>query len=211
MEKVRTALGRRAPLTVAPAPPAIDESITRLIHDTTGLSELFQKRAIAMKMLVEIVRGHEVARKITDFLKERGSKTAMLSDTPLLQRLGITAHLNQSGISARNWSELTADQAYDIDAGITEADYAVAETGTLAIRHRAEHGRLLSLVPFVHVAVIEPRIIVADLLDFFARISKEGTGSGMTLISGPSKTADIEMNTVTGVHGPNLVKTFIVA
>src|SRR5580765_4338146 len=96
IEKVRQALGRRAPLTVAPEPPIIDESITRLIHQTTGLAELFQQRAIAMKMLVEIVRGHEVARKIADFLHERGSKTAMLSDTPLLQKLGVTNHLNQS-------------------------------------------------------------------------------------------------------------------
>jgi len=126
IEKVRTALGRRAPLDIAPTPPAIDESITRLIYQTTGLTDLFQQRAIAMKMLVEIVRCHEVAQKIAEFLKERACKTAMLSDTPLLQKFGVTSFLNQSGISARNWRELTADQTYDIDAGVTEADYAIA-------------------------------------------------------------------------------------
>ena len=106
---------------------------------------------------------------------------------------------------------MTADEAYDFDAGVTEVDYAVAETGTLVIRHRPEHGRLLSLVPFVHVAVVEPKKLLPDLIDLFEVLAKEGSGSGVTMISGPSKTADIEMNTVTGVHGPNVVKAFLLS
>jgi L-lactate dehydrogenase complex protein LldG len=106
---------------------------------------------------------------------------------------------------------MTADEAYDYDAGVTEVDYAVAETGTVVVRHRPEHGRLLSLVPFVHVSIVQPKNFVADLIDLFEVLAKEGTGSGVTLISGPSKTADIEMNTVTGVHGPNVVKAFVLS
>ena len=89
----------------------------------------------------------------------------MLTQTPLLEKLDSVNYLSRQGLNARSWSDLSADAAYDIDAGVTEADYAVAETGSLVIRHRPEHGRLLSLVPFVHVAIIEPRIIVPDLLD----------------------------------------------
>jgi L-lactate dehydrogenase complex protein LldG len=133
----------------------------------------------------------------------------MLSDTPLIEKLKVVDYLKKNGFSAKSWAKMSADETYDIDAGVTEADYAVAETGTLAIRHRPEHGRLLSLVPFVHVAIIQPKIFVADLIDLFEKLAVEGTGSGVTLISGPSKTADIEMQTVTGVHGPNVVKTFI--
>ena len=106
---------------------------------------------------------------------------------------------------------MTADEAYDFDAGVTEVDYAVAETGTLVIRHTPAHGRLISLVPFVHVAIVEPRLFLPDLIDLFEALKKDGTGSGVTLISGPSKTADIEMNTVTGVHGPNIVKAFVLS
>jgi len=62
---------------------------------------------------------------------------------------------------------MTADEAYDFDCGVTEVDYAVAETGSVVIRHRPEHGRLLSLVPFVHVAVVDPKQLVPDLIDLF--------------------------------------------
>jgi L-lactate dehydrogenase complex protein LldG len=64
-------------------------------------------------------------------------------------------------------------------------------------------------VPFVHVAIIERDKFLADLLDLMEILRTEGAGSGVTLISGPSKTADIEMNVVTGVHGPNVVHAFV--
>jgi L-lactate dehydrogenase complex protein LldG len=211
LNNVRKALGRTEPLAQPPTPPPIDEHIVRLVYSDIGLPELFQKRAQDMKMLVELTRVDDLLEKIAAFLRERKCKSVMLSDTPLLMKLKVEEYLNQNGFAAKSWKQMSADSAYDVDAGITEADYAVAETGTLAIRHRPEHGRLLSLVPFVHIAVIEPRIFVADLVDLFDRLGIDGTGSGVTMISGPSKTADIEMNTVTGVHGPNVVKTFVLA
>lgn len=209
MNKVRRALGRSAPLREAPIPPKIDEHIARLVYSEIGLAELFQKRATDMKMLVELLPIDDLHAKMLAFLQERNCKSAMLSDTPILEKLATADFLSANGIAAKTWRQMTADLAYEMDAGVTEADYAVAETGTIAIRHRPEHGRLLSLTPFVHIAVITPKICVPDLIDLFERLDADGTGSGVTMISGPSKTADIEMNTVTGVHGPNVVKTFI--
>jgi L-lactate dehydrogenase complex protein LldG len=139
------------------------------------------------------------------------STRVMLSATPLLNDLNATQYLNDNGLNARSWRDMTADEAYDFDAGLTEVDYAVAETGTLVIRHRPEHGRLLSLVPFLHVAIVQPAQLLPDLIDLFETLARDGSGSGVTMISGPSKTADIEMNTVTGVHGPNVVKAFILS
>ncbi|HET6246287.1 MAG TPA: LUD domain-containing protein [Tepidisphaeraceae bacterium] len=208
---VRKALGRIEPLHKAPMPPAIDEHVARLVFSDIGLPELFQKRATDMKMLVELVRVEELLEKLAAFLREKKCRSVMLSDTPLIEKMKVVDYLKKNGFAAAGWGKMTADEAYDIDAGVTEADYAVAETGTLAIRHRPEHGRLLSLVPFVHVAIIQPKIFVADLIDLFEKLAADGVGSGVTLISGPSKTADIEMQTVTGVHGPNVVKTFILA
>ena len=211
IEKVRRALGRTAPLATPPVPPPIHEHVARLVYSAIGLPELFQKRAGEMKMLVEPVRVDDLLDRMAAFLRESKCPKVMLSDTPLLTKLGAAEHLNASGLSARRWGQMTADETYEYDAGVTDVDYAVAETGTLVVRHTPAHGRLLSLVPFVHVAVVEPKQILADLIDLFEALKRDGTGSGVTMISGPSKTADIEMNTVTGVHGPNVVKAFVLS
>ena len=211
IEKVRRALGRVAPLTAPPTPPAIGEHVARLVYSAIGLPELFAKRAGEMKMLVEPVRVDELLDRMAEFLREQQCRKVMLSDTPLLTKLRAAEHLASSGISAKRWGQMTGDEAYEYDAGVTDVDYAVAETGTLVIRHTPAHGRLLSLVPFVHVAVVEPKQILPDLIDLFEVLKRDGTGSGVTMISGPSKTADIEMNTVTGVHGPNVVKAFVLS
>ena len=209
IDKVRRALGRAATPAQVPAPPEIPDTVARLVHSSIGLAELFETRAVKQHMIAEPVSADELVERIASFLRERKCKRVMLSDTELLRKFEIGDQLDEQGFEARYWSGITADGAYDYDAGVTEVDYAVAETGTLVIRHRPEHGRLLSLVPFVHVAVLQPKQIVPDLIDLFETLAKEGVGSGVTMISGPSKTADIEMNTVTGVHGPNVVRVFV--
>lgn len=211
LDRVRRALGRSGPLTHAPVPPAIDEPIARLVFAELGLPELFQKRATDMKMLVEPVRLEELPVRLATFLRAQNCKSVMLSSTKLLSEFCFKDVLRRAGFEAKSWQEMSADEAYEFDAGVTEVDYAVAETGSLVIRHRPEHGRLLSLVPFVHVAIVQPKNFVPDLIDLFDILAREGTGSGVTIISGPSKTADIEMNTVTGVHGPNVVKAYVLA
>ena len=209
MERVRRSLGRTGPLASPPVPPKIDEPVARLVHSDIGLAELFVRQASAMKMIATPISVDDLLGEMATFLRASNCRRVMLSDTPLLTRLGVARHLKEQGFDARTWAEITPDEAYDFDAGVTDVDYAVAETGSLVIRHRAEHGRLLSLVPFVHVAVVQPKNFLPDLIDLFERLGKEGVGGGVTMISGPSKTADIEMNVVTGVHGPNVVKAFV--
>ena len=209
LDKVRKSLGRTGPLAAPPVPPVIDEPVARLVHSDIGLGDLFVQRAGAMKMIATPISVDELLGETARFLREKKCQRVMLSDTPLLTRLGVVRYLNENGFDARTWAQITPDEAYDFDAGVTDVDYAVAETGSLVIRHRPEHGRLLSLVPFVHVAVVEPKNFLPDLIDLFERLGREGIGGGVTMISGPSKTADIEMNVVTGVHGPNIVKAFV--
>ena len=209
LQKVRRSLGRTSPLTELPVPPVIPDGIARLVPADADLPAVFQRNASALKMLVTRVDDETLLPRLAEFLRARDVKRVMLSDTPMLNRWKMVDLLRGEGFDARSWADLSLDDTYDFEAGLTEVDYAVAETGTLAIRHRPEHGRLLSLTPFVHVAVVERDKFLPDLLDLMDALNRDGTGSGVTMISGPSKTADIEMNVVTGVHGPNVVHAFV--
>ncbi len=89
------------------------------------------------------------------------------------------------------------------DLGVTGLDYAIAETGSVLIAAGQGTSRLVSLLPPVHVAVVERGHVVADLDDLFTLVVEDhGTTSYMNIISGPSRSADIEQTIVKGVHGP---------
>lgn len=90
-----------------------------------------------------------------------------------------------------------------VDAAFTEARSAIAETGTLILWPGAEEPRLMSLVPPVHVVLVDAATIHAT---FYDAMTDEGWTSGLPtnalLISGPSKTADIQQTLAYGAHGP---------
>jgi len=90
------------------------------------------------------------------------------------------------------------------DIGITSVSLAVAETGSLVMMSQPGQERTASLLPPVHVAIVERAQIVPDLFDVFAQLEKRDTDlpSNLAFITGPSKTGDIELTLTTGVHGP---------
>lgn len=98
----------------------------------------------------------------------------------------------------------------DIDAAVTTVRAGIAETGSLVLWPTADEPRLMSLVPPVHVAVLK-----ADRLfdTFYEVMTQERWAEGMPtnalLISGPSKTADIEQTLAYGVHGPKALLVFL--
>ena len=210
IENVCRALGRFAPLTAAPSAPEIDQPITRLVHSDIGLPELFVKRAQDQHMSAMIVAPAMAIMQVIEFLRVNRCRKIVLPDSDLLFDLGVPEGLREAGFEFRRWSQITLDELYDgFDCALTDATYAVAETGSLVIRPSAQHGRALSLVPMHHVAIIKAARILPDLVDLFERLAEEGAGQNVIIISGPSKTADIEMNVVTGVHGPNVVQAII--
>ena len=94
--------------------------------------------------------------------------------------------------------------------GITGADYAVAETGSIVILPRKGLSRLVSVVPAVHIALVRKQDILRNLDDVFLlrRLDYHlgnDMGSYLNFITGPSRTADIEQTIVIGVHGPKEV------
>ncbi len=98
-----------------------------------------------------------------------------------------------------------------IDVGITSADYALADTGSLVVFTESSESRLLSLLPPCHIAVIEESRIVPSLDDVFRLRPLPGdNSSAVVIITGPSRTADIEMRLVRGVHGPGEIHVIII-
>ena len=114
------------------------------------------------------------------------------SDAPLVQRL-----LPRSGDSVvlESLDRLTRDELFACEAGVTTAQWGIAETGTLVLESARERSRLLSLVPPIHVAVLSA--------------SRQTASHAITLITGPSRTSDIELTLVVGVHGPQTVHVLL--
>ena len=106
------------------------------------------------------------------------------------------------------------EKAIHADIGITGVDYAIAETGSCVLIAGEGVSRLASLLPPVHVAVVERGQVLPSLDEFFAlygdNLLQSGGGSYMNIISGPSRSADIEQTLVTGVHGPGEVHMLLV-
>ena len=100
--------------------------------------------------------------------------------------------------------------------GITSADYCLAETATLVMKTLPGRDRSVSLLPSIHVAVIELNQIIRNLPELYACLKYEGKPPDwgltncLTLISGPSKTADIELTMVHGAHGPREVYLYVI-
>ena len=143
------------------------------------------------KESVEAVDGHcavvQTEEELARVLKSFGGRIA-ISDAPLLNRLGI---------------EPSSDNIFDIDVGITTAQAAIAETGTLVLDSSRERNRLVSLVPPVHIAIVDASSIFQTLGEALAFIHQDGNISpAVTFITGPSRTADIELTLTIGVHGP---------
>ena len=100
---------------------------------------------------------------------------------------------------------------FSVDAGLTQTIGAIAETGSLILKPDEQEPRLLSLVPPIHLAVLDSKRIYST---FSEAIREEGWSRPMPtnvlLISGPSKTADIEQTLVYGIHGPKQLILFLI-
>jgi L-lactate dehydrogenase complex protein LldG len=209
MAKVSRALGRHH-LPDRPTPPAIHEPITRLVHSDIGLAELFTQTATNNKIHVTNIAAAQLGNALTAFLTERGCRKIGITSSPTIDRLNIARALELANFSVSSWAQMTRDESYDLDCGITDVAFAIAETGSLVIRPSPGGGRSLSLVPPLHIAIVEQRNLIADLLDLFNLLPRDGSGTA-TIITGPSKTADIEGSLVVGVHGPGEVHAYLVA
>ena len=118
-------------------------------------------------------------------------------------RLGLAGLLRDAGCTVID-QELRS-QAATASAGLTGANFAIAETGTLVLESTPEDIRLASTLPEKHFVLLHPDKIVADAMDavpLLRRFHQEQPRNYLAYITGPSRTADIERVLTIGVHGP---------
>jgi len=96
---------------------------------------------------------------------------------------------------------VTRERAACAKVGISEAQWAVADTGSLVLDQSAAEQRLVSSLPTIHLALLPTGNILADKTQVFRKMNP-ATSRYIAFITGPSRTADIERVLTIGVHGP---------
>jgi L-lactate dehydrogenase complex protein LldG len=97
-----------------------------------------------------------------------------------------------------------------MDAGLCTAQIGIADTGSLALCSESERHRLVSLVPPASVIVLFERDLVPDFAAALRRFGEGGLPTTLSFITGPSRTADIELTLTVGVHGPGSVDVILI-
>lgn len=157
---------------------------------------------------------------VAHLLRHYHARSVLCWEHPVLDRLRISELLAEQGAADLRHSQLAALAEDErraailaADLGISSTDFAIAETGTLAVFAGPGHERVISLAPPVHLAIVTADQIIPDLFDLFRELQSRGWNrlpSNVTLISGPSKTGDIELELTTGIHGPGKWHVLIV-
>ena len=99
------------------------------------------------------------------------------------------------------------------DAGLTECESLVAQTGSVCVTARSSGGRALSVLPPHHVVIASRSQLVPDLAEAYEHLAKKYGAtypSFISFISGPSRTGDIERILVLGAHGPKKLTVLLV-
>ena len=230
LASVRQALGRSAPSSPEPHYPRLTESVEQLEAQAREMGQrLVEGRGARLDRLAEVAqaRGWQVYRTpdpeealghIGSVAINLGVKRTVRSDQEVFRQLPVDAALQNLGINTTTiaWDDdhprrFLREEIVAAGLGLTGADYAVAETGSVVILPRQGLSRLVSVAPPVHVAVVRPQDVVDSLDDIFLlrRLAYYRNGSDMgsylNFITGPSRTADIEQTLVVGVHGPKEV------
>jgi L-lactate dehydrogenase complex protein LldG len=198
---------------------------TRTRAERLDLLDILMARAAPLNIRVQPVEDAAAARAAVLALVQATApewgehKQVATWSHPLVDALDLTSALAAVGVA-----HITPDTVAPAAVreairasyiGVTAADHCVADTATLAMTTRPGQPRAMSLVPSVHVAVIRLAQIVRDLEELYALLREnrgpegEGLGRCTTLISGPSKTADIELTMVHGAHGPRALHMLV--
>ncbi len=205
LRKVRAALQRGPNTPVPPVPPtgrvkarpagpteAEIELLFAEIGKLTGVTRRLASRDDLQSALADLVKGEQVRK-------------ATLWATPDIQAWDVAGRLNALGVIVVS-PQAGMRAVAECDLGVTGVDAALPETGTLLLRSSPEKPRVVSLLPRVHLAILRPSALRPDLHQAFAEVKGDGY---VVLVTGPSRTADIELTLTLGVHGPKSLHAWL--
>jgi L-lactate dehydrogenase complex protein LldG len=185
---------------VPPLPPLRERALPGEQHVATFTSMLTRVGGT-----VDVVQGRAAARaRLAELLAEAKAQTVACSDAPELRDLLPKAVRTLPHDAPR--SELLA-----ADCGLTSAQFGIAETGTLVLCSGDERHRLASLLPARHICLLPRSRLCGTLAEVLAKVHRDGAPSSRTItfVTGPSRTADIELTLVVGVHGPKFLHVLL--
>ncbi len=198
LQKLRAA---QRPFPDAPPPPTEYRPVVPRIN--TDVESLTAQFVTAAEQLGCVVHKPATATEgVAVLLELIGEDTAVFSWHP--------DHIPLTGFAtALADNDIKITEARDADAriGITGASAALAATGSLVLASGSGDARAASLLPPVHIAIIHRDQIIPDLENWFAQYKETNLdnmrqASNIVIISGPSRTADIALQMVMGMHGP---------
>ena len=200
---IRQTLKRNPESPVAPRPDIVPPRTTG--NPNAELEKLLQE-ITALKGVVQRLEPIALPNALAELVKAENIHKATLWDTARLTRLGIEARLLKLGVEIIPHTADKQEMA-TADLGVTEADFALPETGTLGLFSSPDQPRSVSLLPRVHLVILHPGALRADLHQVFAEAKTQGY---LILITGPSRTSDIELIVTIGVHGPQQLYVWVV-
>lgn len=144
---------------------------------------------------------------VQSLVKEYGIGSVMTGSLPILEP--VRDLLKAGGVDLRRYTgtaESQREEIFNTDCGITTARGAIADTGSVLLIPSPEEPRLLSLAMPFHIALVERSTLFPNLADYLANDEfRNDPPSNLVLVSGASRTADIELTLTVGVHGPKVL------
>lgn len=178
----------------------------------TSIFDTFKLRAEAVSAEVHRFPHKPAALNfIAHYLQQTGvadspQSYAVWADCPFLR--GVNKQRLAEQIPGLSF-EVTRERAAASKVGISQLDWAMANTGSLIQDAAPVDRRLVSTLPNIHIAIVETNRLLPDMPAVFSKIRPEQTNY-ISFITGPSRTADIERVLTIGVHGPEkLIIVFV--
>ncbi len=206
--RIRAALGRTGdpPESEPSLPPPGDLEVSRVVARGEDLVARFLLSVEQAKMVPHrVADADSLARCIVQIAQAAGARSAIMPEEDWPGRDAVAAALGQAGVERLSADD--RDAAFAADIGITGVEAGIAETGSMVLASGGGRRRLASLAVPIHIGVVQAAGIVPDLLDVWGQAPMPASA---VLVSAPSKTADIELTLVMGVHGPRVEHVIVV-